>query len=248
MSSFLSRIHADLRRARLTRRGATHRPENVPQGIHKIYQRMPYIALPEPEPLLASLPDALARRRSARGGDPRVPLTLREVGTLLGLSLRKRGNSLSRPYPSGGALYPIETYLLSAALESQPPAAFHYDPTNHTLARLWELPASFDIKTLAKHPDGLHLSSLLVFTSVWQRSSAKYGDLAYQHALLEAGHMSENILLVGCALDLQVRPYAGFSDTLIAQHLDLDEEREQTVHTITICKGEAKEDAILIEE
>jgi SagB-type dehydrogenase family enzyme len=92
------------------------------------------------------------------------------------------------------------------------------------------------MKDVAKSPDSLRLSSLIVFTSVWQRSSAKYGDLAYQHALLEAGHMSENILLVGTALGLNLRPYAGFNDERIAELLDLDEDFEQTVHTVTVCK------------
>jgi len=71
---------------------------------------------------------------------------------------------------------------------------------------------------------------------VWKRSSPKYGDLAYQHALLEAGHMSENILLVGCALDLEVRPHAGFDDFTTCTTLDLDEEEEQAVHYGYLCK------------
>jgi SagB-type dehydrogenase family enzyme len=92
------------------------------------------------------------------------------------------------------------------------------------------------MKDIAKHPESLSLSTLIVFTSVWKRSSAKYGELAYLHAHLEAGHMSENILLVGTALKLNVRPYAGFNDERIAELLDIDEENEQTVHSITVCK------------
>jgi hypothetical protein len=48
--------------------------------------------------------------------------------------------------------------------------------------------------------------------------------------------MSENILLVGTALDLSVRPYAGFDDPSVAQLLDLDEESEQVIHSIALCK------------
>ena len=233
---FLSHLHAELRNARLTRRGATHLPEQVPHGTHKSYERMPRVKLPEPIDLTTSLADALKRRKSGSSGDPGVELTLSEAGTIFGLSLRKHNDELNRNYPSGGGLYPIETYLISSAFESQSPAVFHYNPTTHTLERLWELPAGFDIKTLAKHPDTLPLSSLLVFTSVWARSSAKYGELSYQHALLEAGHMSENVLLVANAVGVQSRPYAGFSDTLISQLLDLDTTHEQPVHTIIFCK------------
>jgi hypothetical protein len=48
--------------------------------------------------------------------------------------------------------------------------------------------------------------------------------------------MSENILLVGTALKLHVRPYAGFNDERIAELLDLNEDEEQTVHSVTVCK------------
>lgn len=235
MTSFLAHLHADLRRARLTRRGATHRAEDVPRGTHKEYPRMQRVSLPEPTLSTTTLADALAHRHSGSSGNPDLPITLREIGTLLGLALRKRPDVINRNYPSGGALYPIETYLISTALESHTPAVYHYNPTHHALERLWDLPNRFAIKDIAKHPESLRLSSLLVFTSLWQRSSAKYGDLAYPHALLEAGHMSENILLVGCALGLSVRPYAGFDDARITQLLDLDEEKEQPVHTVTMC-------------
>ncbi len=197
---------------------------------------MGQISLPEPEQLATRLQDALVQRHSALEGNPDTPLLLQELGTLLGLSLRKHPDSHRRNYPSGGALYPVETYLISTAIEGQTPAAYHYNPSKHALERLWDLPRDITMKDIAKHPEELPLSSIIVFTSVWQRSSAKYGDLAYLHALLEAGHMSENILLVGCVLSLKVRPYAGFNDALVAQLLDLNEEQEQTVHTITVCK------------
>jgi SagB-type dehydrogenase family enzyme len=198
---------------------------------------MQKVSLPEPEELSITLPDALKKRHSAVHGNPDIDLTLQECGTLLGLALQKRPGEHYRNYPSGGGLYPIETYVISTALETQDPAVYHYNPTTHTLEKLWNLPQGFDMKSLAKYPEPLPLSTLIVFTSVWARSSAKYGDISYTHGLLEAGHMSENILLVGCALGLNVRPYAGFNDERISELLDLDEEQEQTVLAITVCKG-----------
>jgi SagB-type dehydrogenase family enzyme len=237
MTSFLSHLHTELRRARLTRAGATLRPDDVPRGVHKEYPRMELISLPEPEELTSTLQDALASRSSSFSGNPEIPISLQELGTLLGSSLRKRPDVINRNYPSGGALYPIETYVISTALESLTPAVFHYNPTKHALERLWDVPPQFEMKHIAKHPDWLPLSALIVFTSVWKRSSAKYGELSYIHALLEAGHMSENVLLVASGLGLNARPYAGFDDDRIAELLDLDEGNEQSVHTITLCKG-----------
>jgi len=245
MTSFLSHLHADLRRARLTRRGATHRAEDVPRGMHKTYPRMRSVPLPEPSTLNTSLSHALIHRHSAdAAGDPNMPTGLSELGTLFGLSLRTRADA-HRNYPSGGGLYPIETYLISTGIQSETPGVFHYNPSAHSLEKMWELPHQFNMKDIAKRPDWLPLSTLIVFTSVWKRSSAKYGDLTYLHALLEAGHMSENILLVGSALGLEVRPYAGFDDTRVAELLDLDEAEEQVVHSITLCKRQGRAGNIL---
>jgi hypothetical protein len=47
--------------------------------------------------------------------------------------------------------------------------------------------------------------------------------------------MSENVLLVGSALDLRTRPMAGFDDDVLISVLDLDPEEELPVHSITMC-------------
>jgi SagB-type dehydrogenase family enzyme len=233
--SFLSDLHKELRQARLTRRGATKRPEDVPRGSHKAYPRMEKIALPAPKKLPATLQEALEKRTSYMGGTDRSKLSLEDCGTLLGLALGKRNPSTHRNYPSGGALYPIETYLISSAIEGSASAVFHYNPTEHALEKLWDLPTTIDMKDLARYPKDLFFSSLIVFTAVWERSSAKYGDLSYQHSLLEAGHMSQNVLLVGNALNVQTRPMAGFDDDLLVSLLDLDPQEELPVHSITMC-------------
>lgn len=232
--SFLSRVHRDIRNALQTRRGATHDAKDVPTGTHKEYPRMEQVSLPLP-PIEASLTNTIDKRRSAQSGDPAKPLLIGELGALLGHALRKRESSVSRQYPSGGALFPIETYLITTSL-NQTGAVLHYNPTLHALERLWNVPHDFDIKALTRNPEWLLPNTLIVFTAVWSRSSAKYGDLAYQHALIEAGHMSQNILLLATALNLEARPYAGFNDDLIAELLEIDIEQEQPVHTVTITK------------
>jgi SagB-type dehydrogenase family enzyme len=235
MSFFLSDLHKDLRGTRLTRRGATHKPDEVPTGLHKTYPRMARLVLPTPKKIETTLAEVLEKRRSYQDGTDISKLSLVDCGALFGLALGRKNPSSRRNYPSAGALYPIETYLISSTLEHSEPAVFHYDPTGHALEKLWSLPDDVSLKDLAKKPDDLLFSSLIVFTAVWERSSAKYGDLAYQHALLEAGHMSENILLVATALGMSTRPMAGFDDDLVASVLDLDVADEQPVHSVVMC-------------
>ena len=239
MTLFISHVHADLRRSRLTRRGATHRVEDVPRGTHKQYPRMEQIALPAPRPITNTLAETLQNRHSCFSCDYETPFTLEELGSLLGHAFQKRPDSQSRNYPSGGALYPIETYIFTSQLKGHEPAAFHYNPTGHTLEKLWALPPGFDMKSLAQYPEGLMFSTLIVFTAVWKRSSAKYGDFTYTLALLEAGHMSENIVLTATALGLASRPMTGFNDDVIPTLLDLNEEDEQPVHSVVLGKKSA---------
>jgi SagB-type dehydrogenase family enzyme len=236
MTRFITHVHKDLRTTRLTKRGATHKAEDVPRGVHKEYARMEQFILPEPEMLDMPLVNALLNRRSYRRGSTEGTVTLQDWGTLLGMALKRRADSLSRNYPSGGALYPIETYVASSAFPDLAPTVFHYNPTAHVLEKLWSIPHEVDLKDLAKKPDDLLFSTVVIFTSVWKRSSAKYGDFTYTVALLEAGHMSENILLAATALGLQSRPMAGFDDQKISKLLDLNEENEQPVHTVVLSK------------
>lgn len=235
MSSFLSRLHTDLRRTLTTRRGATIRDvKTVPQGMHKEYPRMQRIALPDLA-IETTLVEALTARASTRrhGGD--LPLTLAEYGALFG-SLRQQPHTHRRTYPSGGALFPIESYFVALRLADAEPGVYHYHPSEHILERLWNLPAHFDMAHLVPQPEWLNPSALIVFTSVWRRSSIKYGDLAYLNAHLEAGHMAQNTLLVAAALSLQARPMATFDDRRVIDLLDLDDELEQPVYAVALSK------------
>ena len=234
MSLYLSHLLADLRQARLTRRGATHTPDQVPQGTHKAYPRMQQIPLPQPEAIKQTLGESLHARQSYVGGSAEKKITPQELGSLLGSALGKRQGSGRRQYPSGGALYPIETYILTNTFGEN--TIFHYNPTTHSLEKLLDISPQFDTKKLARHPEDQLFSTMIIFTSVWARSSAKYGDLSFLHALLEAGHMSQNILLTATALGLQSRPYAGFDDEEISKLLDLRTEREQIVHTVLLSR------------
>lgn len=234
MTLRISRIHEEIRNARTTRRGATHHPDAVPRGEHKAYPRMQKIPLPAAQKITLSLDDAIVGRRSFLTPRSLDGFTDEELGTLLGLSLGVSAEKPFRHYPSGGALYPIETYLIGAVRKNSEPGVYHYHPTLHALEYLWKTPPGFealDLNTTAIRIEG---SMRIVFTALWSRSSAKYGDFSYSHALIEAGHMAQNILLVAAALGFDARPLAGFDDELVHELLHIRAPREQAVYSITL--------------
>ena len=235
MSHFLHDLHTDLRGSRISGRGKSNTSEARVLGQHKTYQRMERIALPNPLPLNCSLDTALATRESVSQCPQQLPLSVDTMGTLLGHALRRREGKINRNYPSGGALYPIETYVLTTKFEGAKPGVFHYNPSEHALVRLWDIPPLELSEVANGGRENFDFSTLILFTSVWKRSSAKYGNFAYNLALMEAGHMSENILLVSTALALKSRPLAGFNDQRIANLLDLTDE-EQPILGIALIK------------
>lgn len=241
MSKFISRIHDDLRGARPPRRGATAHPDTVPQGLHKEYPRMPRIPLPAPAPLTSPFGDVLAKRASFNRAHTDRAFTAAELGTLLGHALGMRDGS-RRKYPSGGGLYPIESYLIGNVLEGYAPGVFHYHPKAHALEHLWDVP-NFKMSEMIRSAITPLSQTLILFTGVWDRASAKYGDWAYHLAMLEAGHMGQNIVLTATAAGMQARPAGGFGDDVVAELLDIDD-REQALHAILLSPERAGEEEI----
>ncbi|MDB5238644.1 MAG: nitroreductase [Candidatus Kaiserbacteria bacterium] len=235
MTSFISKLHTDLRLTRITHRGAPTDRSATP-GMHKEYPRMERIALSAPVTGLPPLDEVLAKRHSSETTASPTALSLSDISTLTGHALGKHADSAHRNYPSGGALYPIETYIIASQLKDAGGGVYHYHPTEHALEKLWDLPPGFAMPELVPKPESPAASTIILFTSVWDRSSRKYGDFTYPLALQEAGHMSQNILLVATALGIAARPIAGFNDACAEKLLDI-QDAEQPVLSIVLYRN-----------
>jgi len=236
---FIAHVHEYIRVGRLARRGAAGYPTTAPQGECKDYPRMERIVLPAPRALPHNITDILVGRRSASDCKDTAAVALADLGDLLGHALGLCAGERRR-YPSGGTLYPIETYLFIKTLTGLTPGIYHYQPRAHALERLWPLPDESTSRWhTMPHPFITKAPILIIFTSVWGRSAVKYGDFAFELALLEAGHMSQNVLLVATALSLTSRPFAAFDDAVISELLDLNPDYEQPILTIGLA-GPAK--------
>lgn len=225
----LSKIHAYLRGAHGHQGGNTETPRG------KEYPRMPRIPLPPALPLKTSLEEVLLTRTSCRDFMEGGSIDISGVATILNHALGVRSDG-KRPYPSGGGLFPIETYLINRTVSGIPSGVFHYLPEAHALEHLWDISAETTIFKNLKKADWAETgSAVLVFTSVWMRSSREYGDFSYNLAHLEAGHMAQNVLLSATALEIGSCPLGGYNDESVARLLDLNEEEEQPIYTIMLC-------------
>ena len=180
----------------------------------RTHDHRPAVALPEPVPLTASLESVLARRRSSRPEALR-PLALSELAAILRAAYStapRPGAPDRRPVPSAGALYPLELYVLAVAVRELEPALYHFHPFKGVLSRLRSLDAPRIHEALVDRALADDVAAVLVVTAVFWRSRCKYGLRGYRFALLEAGHLVQNVGLAAAALALPALPLGGFYD------------------------------------
>ena len=74
----------------------------------------------------------------------------------------------------------------------------------------------------------------IVLAATFWRSRFKYGQRAYRFTLLEAGHVSQNLLLAATALSHAAVPLGGFYDRRLDAALGLDGVNQSTVYLVCI--------------
>jgi SagB-type dehydrogenase family enzyme len=132
--------------------------------------------------------------------------------------------------PSGGALYPLEVYV---ALRRD--GVHRYDPGLHTLEEHehgdpW--PALEAACPLPGLLDGG--SAALLLLAVFGRTRFKYGQRGYRFALLEAGHVVQNVALAAAALDVPALPLGGFYDAQVDELVGADGLEESVVYGVVL--------------
>ncbi|MFT4294174.1 MAG: SagB/ThcOx family dehydrogenase [Micropruina sp.] len=192
---------------------------------------LPWTPLPASGGLEIGLDEAIRARLSCRRFRP-DPLPLPVLGTLLaaGYGVEQRSGPVmqDRPVPSGGGLYPLELSLLVRAVDGLEPGVHHYVPAGHGLERVRavRLPEAFLVYLFMGQPWVAEAALVAVISFAGERSLPKYRDRGYRYALLEAGHLMQNLNLAATALGLGCVNIGGFYDDELATLAGMDIERE----------------------
>ena len=227
-------------------------PELVLRRMQQLAESLSFAQYPAVElptalvPLDRPLGDTLATRVSARALEG-CPLSLPTVATLLhhayGITRDNAGTVYPRPFrtvPSGGALYPLELFLHSTRIEGVDAGFYHYDPTGNVLRFLRYGDRTRDICEAVVQGELFSNTSLVVFiTALFGRSIFKYGDRGYRFALLEAGHVAQNLNLVANALGLASVNVGGYFDREVDDLLGLDGLEHSAIYLAAIGKAPA---------
>ena len=164
---------------------------------------------------------ALQERRSVREyRDER--LTLAQVAQLLWAAQGVTSLGGFRTAPSGGALYPLELYLVVGNVDGLAAGLYKYNPLQHTLT----LTAEGDRRTeLAAASLGQSWMSgapaMVAIAAVYERTASRYGERGSRYIHMEVGHAAQNIALEAVAMGLGAVDVAAFSDLDVKKVLSL---------------------------
>jgi SagB-type dehydrogenase family enzyme len=125
-----------------------------------------------------------------------------------------------RSAPSGGALYPMDIYAVIGknGVAGITPGIYHYEPNQHTVSIITEGDLLHDVARAALSQMWMATASInLVITAEYNRICSKYGERGVRYAVIEAGHISQNIFLQAEAIGLGAGIVGAFYDETIVQ-------------------------------
>jgi len=213
-------------------------PEKIPKTWIKVffkeYPRLDRIILPPPQPFQnIKFEKILTTRKSARIFSDSL-VSIEQISNLLYYSAGLRDNKPpfvgNRTYPSGGARYPLEVYLISQNSELIN-GLYHYNLKQHSLEILLNS-YKLDLNRYFNQPWIKKAPLILVITAVFDRNTIKYGVRGYRHILQESGHLGQNFYLVATALSMGVSGLGGYLDDRLNDLLNIDGIKESAIYVL----------------
>jgi SagB-type dehydrogenase family enzyme len=188
-----------------------------------------------PELLLSSV------RAVKRHGGSRIPLPApASLDQPLGEAIMRRRSR--RVFADGPIARDVLAALLQAGygvtrvwVDDLEPGLYHFDPLWPGLEVLRSSLAADELATLSTYPEIASSCSVVIFVAaIFGRARFKYGLRGYRFALLEAGHVAQNVTLAAASLGLAAVPLGAFYDRRTDTFLGLDGVNESTVYAIAL--------------
>lgn len=176
-----------------------------------------------------SVEEAIKQRRTVRSFSSR-PIKSEDLSQLLyGAQGITEDKGFKRAVASGGALYPLDVYVVMGenSAEGIDAGVYHYIPESHCIEEVTTgdrrrhiAAASLSQTWMAGAPVNL------VITACYSRICSKYGDRGVRYAMIEAGHAGQNIFLQAEALGLKAGIVGAFNDEEVINVLGIPESHE----------------------
>jgi SagB-type dehydrogenase family enzyme len=134
-----------------------------------------------------------------------------------------------RAAPSGGALYPMDVYAVlgEGCVEEVSAGIHHYEPRDHALSSMMEGDRRADVARASLGQMWMARAPLiLVITTEYRRICRKYGERGVRYAIMEAGHVAQNVFLQAEALGLGAGIVGAFDDREVSRVMGLPSAHE----------------------
>jgi SagB-type dehydrogenase family enzyme len=198
---------------------------------YKSYPAAGRVALPRPGLPHVDLAAVLRGRQTTRSFAD-VPMRLDRLANVLlhaaGLRTANGPEIGNRSYPSAGARYPLEVYLVARRVEGLDAGVYHYEIRDHVMEELGSENVERIVASLAD--DWMRDAAVFVLvTALFERNFRKYGQRGYRDVLIEAGHLGQNVALVAAALGVGWCGIGAYLDDLLNDALGVDGVQETVI-------------------
>lgn len=141
-----------------------------------------------------------------------------------------------RTVPSAGALYPAEVYFLTNNVLDTARGIWHFNPIMQRAELIDSRSSSVEKLNSAFVQSELIKSSsvLIIITMAFERLTFKYGSRGYRFALIEAGHIAQNVILMAAQLGFSSVTLGGLYENVADQILGIDGLGHSTVYALAI--------------
>ncbi|MCL2226249.1 MAG: SagB/ThcOx family dehydrogenase [Oscillospiraceae bacterium] len=191
--------------------------------------------------------DLLDIRRSERVYDAAKVMTQSQLAFLLwstqGIQeIRGENYASLRPVPSGGARHPFETYFAVRNVEGLAPGIYHYLPLENVGTKLvaieflGELPNYEEriVESVAGQKWVASTPVVLYLSCVAYRAEWRYSVLSHRVAMLDAGHVGQNMMFSAAAMGMGSCCIAAYNQKVCDEILGLDGDEEYTVYACAV--------------
>ncbi len=211
-------------------------PDSWKTTYIKNYPRFEVYKLPSPTNLTKPISECLLSRHSHRTFSGHV--TLDKLSNLIFYSIGKReidkDGNYRRMYPSAGARYPLEFYILNFnEIEDLKSGIYHYNIESHGLTLLKKREFN-ELDRLSISPETYTTEAkfAIIGTGTIARSADKYSEKAYRFSIFEMGACAQNLALCAEALGIGSVNTGGIFDDVVEDLLQIDGTEEKVLHAI----------------
>lgn len=143
-----------------------------------------------------------------------------------------------RPYPSAGGCYAVSAYCHAGDVHGVDPGAYRFVPGTGALVPLDTAnePAVLDASQLLRTTvlRAESAQAILFLVADLRRVGDRYGERGYRYALLEAGHLSQNLGLAFETRGVSQCPLGGFSDDAVRRGFALRDQLQLPLYAMAL--------------